>query len=104
MGLLEQGRALAPHAAFVFMTAFGSISTAVEAMKRGAENYLTKPLDLDAVSAVVTRATEKAQLSREAASLRGRLDRRFSMHGILGEHPAMQRMINAIEQRMAKAA
>jgi DNA-binding NtrC family response regulator len=98
MGLLEQGRPLAPHAAFVFMTAFGSISAAVEAMKRGAENYLTKPLDLDAVSAVVARAAEKAQLSREAASLRGRLDRRFSMSGILGEHPAMQRMISAIEQ------
>ena len=44
--LLEQGRPLAPHAAFVVMTAFGSIDTAVQAIQRGAENYLTKPLDL----------------------------------------------------------
>jgi DNA-binding NtrC family response regulator len=98
LGLLEQGRSLAPHAAFVVMTAFASIATAVEAIKRGAENYLTKPLDLDAVSALVGRAAERARLSREASDLRSRLDRRFSMHGILGEHPAMQRMIKAIEQ------
>ena len=96
--LLEQGRPLVPHAAFVVMTAFGSIDTAVEAIKRGAENYLTKPLDLDAVSALVLRACEKAKLSREANELRARLDQRFSVGNILGEHPAMQRLLKTIAQ------
>ncbi|HEX6243681.1 MAG TPA: sigma-54 dependent transcriptional regulator, partial [Polyangiales bacterium] len=96
--LLELGRARLPHAAFVVMTAFGSIETAVEAIKRGAENYLTKPLDLDAVSVHVLRATEKAKLSREAGELRARLDQRFQLGNILGDHPTMQRLVKTIAQ------
>jgi DNA-binding NtrC family response regulator len=96
--LLEQGRPLVPHAAFVVMTAFGSIETAVTAIKRGAENYLTKPLDLDSVSALVGRACERAKLSREASELRKRLDERFSVGNILGEHPSLQRLIKTIAQ------
>jgi DNA-binding NtrC family response regulator len=98
LGLLEHGRPLAPHAAFVVMTAFGTIDTAVQAIKRGAENYLTKPLDLDAVSALVMRAVEKAKLSREAAELRARVETRFSVGNILGEHPAMQRLLKTVVQ------
>ncbi len=98
LGLLEQGRPRAPHAAFVVMTAFGSIDTAVRAIQRGAENYLTKPLDLDAVSALVQRACEKAQLSREASELRKRVSERFDIGNILGEHPSMQRLLKTIAQ------
>ena len=98
LGLLEQGRPSAPHAAFVVMTAFGSIETAVRAIQQGAENYLTKPLDFDAVVALVGRACEKAQLSREAADLRRRVSERFDMGKILGEHPAMQRLLKAVAQ------
>jgi len=98
LGLLEQGRPLVPHAAFVVMTAFGSIDTAVHAIKLGAENYLTKPLDLDTVVALVGRACERAQLSREAAELRKRVAEKFEMGKILGEHPAMQRVLKTIAQ------
>ena len=96
--LLERGRELSPTTAFVVMTAFGSIDTAVEAIKRGAENYLTKPLDLDALSALVGRAMEKAKLASEAASLRERLDERFSFGQIIGDHPSMQRMLKTVAQ------
>jgi DNA-binding NtrC family response regulator len=98
LGLLERGRPLVPHAAFVVMTAFGSIDTAVQAIKAGAENYLTKPLDLDAVSALVMRAAEKAKLSREASELRARIDERFQVGNILGQHPAMQKLLKAVAQ------
>jgi DNA-binding NtrC family response regulator len=98
LGLIEQGRPRAPHAAFVVMTAFGSINNAVEALRRGAENYLTKPLDLEAVCVLVARAAEKARLSREASELRKRVAARFDMGNILGEHPAMQRMLKIIAQ------
>ncbi|MCA9610970.1 MAG: response regulator, partial [Myxococcales bacterium] len=64
--LLERGRELMPHGTFVVMTAFGSIDTAVAAIRRGAENYVTKPLDFDALGALVERAMEKAKLSAEA--------------------------------------
>ncbi|MEM1418092.1 MAG: sigma-54 dependent transcriptional regulator [Myxococcota bacterium] len=96
--LLERGKAERPMAAFVVMTAFGSIETAVEAIKRGAEHYLTKPLDMDAVSALVGRALEKARLAQEAADLRERVERRLSFGGILGDHPTMQRVLKMVGQ------
>jgi DNA-binding NtrC family response regulator len=96
--LLELAKPRAPHTAFVVMTAFGSIDTAVDAIKRGAENYLTKPLDLDAVSVLVMRAVEKAKLSRETVALRERLEQRFSVGNILGDHPSMQQLVKTIVQ------
>jgi len=98
LGLLERGRGLVPHAAFVVMTAFGSIDTAVHAIKHGAENYLTKPLDMEAVCAIVMRAVEKARLSREASELRGRVGARLNVGNILGEHPSMQRLLKTLLQ------
>ncbi len=98
LGLLKQGRERHPHVAFVVMTAFGTIDTAVEAIKSGAENYLTKPVDLDALSALVARAMEKAKLSEEAARLRGRLDERLALDNIVGDHPSMQRLGKLVAQ------
>jgi DNA-binding NtrC family response regulator len=98
IGLLEQGRQVAPHAAFVVMTAFGSIETAVAAIKKGADNYVTKPLDLDAVTAMVARACDKARLSREAADLREQLHGKFTFEHILGDHPSMQRVLKVVMQ------
>src|SRR5690606_17078581 len=63
--LCERGRAALPHATFVVMTAYGTIDTAIEAIKRGAENYVTKPIDIDALTALLARAMEKAKLSAE---------------------------------------
>jgi len=96
--LLREGRALAPDAVFVVMTAFGSIDTAVEAIKAGAENYLTKPLDVDAVLALVARALEKSELKIERTQLRERLGRRLKLGGIIGEHPSMQRLLKMVGQ------
>lgn len=96
--LLKRARAPAPHAAFVVMTAFGTIDTAVEAIKAGAENYLTKPLDMDALLALVERALEKSRLSTEAASLRSRLSERLSFDNIVGDHPSMQRLFKLLAQ------
>ncbi len=104
LGLLERGKKAAPNTAFVVMTAFGTIDTAVEAIKRGAENYLTKPLDFDALGALVARAMEKAKLSTEAASLRERLEKRFSFGEIIGDHPAMQRLLKTVAQVAASRA
>ncbi len=104
LGLLERGRKAAPRTAFVVMTAFGSIDTAIEAIKRGAENYVTKPLDFDALGALVARAMEKAKLASEAAALRERLEQRFSMGEIIGDHPSMQRLMKTVGQVAASRA
>ncbi len=98
IALIDKGRPLAPYAAFVVMTAFGTIDTAVQAIKGGAENYLTKPIDLNALHALVERALEKASLLREAAMLRERIDDHYQFDRILGEHPAMQRLLKMVAQ------
>src|SRR5688572_7633471 len=60
----------------VLMTAFGGVETAVTAMREGAADYLTKPLNLDELSIVLERALERRRLRREASELRGRLEER----------------------------
>ena len=63
--LMRKAREAGSETAFVMMTAYGSVQTAVEAMKAGAENYLTKPLDLNAVMVFLEKALEKRRLQRE---------------------------------------
>ena len=98
LSLIERGRPMSPHTTFIVMTAFATIDTAVQAIKLGAESYLTKPLELDAVIAIVDRALGRTRLSREAAQLRERVDERFQYGNILGEHPSMQRLMKNIAQ------
>jgi DNA-binding NtrC family response regulator len=98
LGLIERAKAVAPHTAFVVMTAFGSIDTAVTAIKLGAENYLTKPIDVETLSALVGRAMEKAKLAVETAQLRRRLDERLAFNNIVGTHPSMQRLFKLMAQ------
>ena len=98
LSLIERGRPMSPHTTFIVMTAFATIDTAVKAIKLGAESYLTKPLELDAVMAIVDRALDRTRLSREAAQLRERFDDRFQLNNILGEHPSMQRLMKNIAQ------
>ncbi len=98
LSLIERGRPMSPHTTFIVMTAFATIDTAVQAIKLGAESYLTKPLELDAVMAIVDRALNRTQLSREAAQLRQRVDDRFQFGNILGEHPSMQRLMKNVAQ------
>jgi DNA-binding NtrC family response regulator len=98
LSLIERGRPMSPHTTFIVMTAFATIDTAVRAIKLGAESYLTKPLELDAVIAIADRALERTRLSREAEHLRERVDDRFQLGNIIGEHPSMQRLMKNIAQ------
>jgi DNA-binding NtrC family response regulator len=98
ISLIREAKRKAPHTAFIVMTAFGSIETAVAAIREGAENYLTKPLDVDSVTTFVSRALEKVQLSREAADLRARVASRLHFDSILGDHPSMQRLLKMVRQ------
>ncbi|WP_236603977.1 sigma-54-dependent transcriptional regulator [Sandaracinus amylolyticus] len=98
LGLLDRGKAEYPETSFVVMTAFGTIDTAVEAIRRGAENYVTKPLDVGTVTALLARAMDKAKLAREASELRERLHETYDFSRILGEHPAMRRLTQVIAQ------
>jgi two-component system response regulator AtoC len=96
--LLELARSRAPHAAFLVLTTPDASDRAVAALKRGAHGYLTKPLELDVVAAQVMRACARARLSREASELRQRLAQRFALDNVVGEHPAMARVVRRVAQ------
>jgi DNA-binding NtrC family response regulator len=98
IAFMEKARVAAPGAVFVVMTAFGTISSAVEAMKKGAENYLLKPLDPEALSAVVDRAMEKARLVQEARRLRDRLRERNALSHIVSNDPKMTEVLELVAQ------
>lgn len=82
----------------IVITAYGSIDTAVEALKLGAYDYLTKPFDITKVKAITQKALEKTQLSKEIISLRSQLEERYNLKGIIGKSPEMQRIFEAIEK------
>jgi DNA-binding NtrC family response regulator len=83
---------------FVVMTAFGTIESAVEAVKKGAYQYLTKPLDTRVLTVVVERAVERAKLLAENHLLKDRLRDRNPEGRIVGRHPRMVEAIRMAEQ------
>jgi DNA-binding NtrC family response regulator len=98
IGLMEKAQAIAGDATFVVMTAFGSISNAVEAVKKGAYNYLTKPLDFGVLAVVVERAVERSRLLQENGRLRDRLRERNAFGHVIGSHPSMVKLLRLVEQ------
>ncbi|MFO0667786.1 MAG: sigma-54 dependent transcriptional regulator [Polyangiaceae bacterium] len=96
--LMEKVRAYVPSVVFVVMTAFGTISSAVQAVKRGAENYLTKPLDTEALTAVLERAMEKARLLQETRALRDRLRERNAFKHVVAGDPKTTAVFELVSQ------
>ena len=96
--LLEELQRCHPDTAVILVTAFGTIQQAVEAMRKGAIDYLTKPINLDRLVLLVQRACGRLALKRENRDLKEQLRRRFSVSGIIGQSEAMRRILHQIEQ------
>lgn len=77
----------------IMITAFGSVETAVEAMKVGAYDYITKPIDYEALELVVHRAMERQNLLEEVRTLRSALDQRYGFEGIIGRSKSILRVL-----------
>ena len=98
MELLDALRELEPTLPVIVMTAFGGADLAVEALRRGAFQYLTKPFRLEEVRVVVERAVGDRRLRRENASLRRLADERSGLPGLVGRSPALQQVVARIER------
>lgn len=86
-----------PDTEVVVMTAYGSIDTAVEAMRHGAYDYLTKPIDRERFPIVVDKALERHALTTENKQLRDRLETRTRFDHMVGESQPMQRVYSLVE-------
>ena len=96
--LLTQIKRDYPDINVVLMTAFGSVETAVEAMKHGASDYLTKPVKKDELIRVVERVIREAALRREVSRLRKEVHKEYSFHQILGKSKAIQAVFDLIRR------
>jgi DNA-binding NtrC family response regulator len=82
----------------IMMTAYGSVDLAVEAMKRGAYDFVTKPLNLDKVELLIARAVQSRKLEQENRALRAQVDERYGLENIWGESPALHDVLETIKQ------
>ncbi|MGH7905331.1 MAG: sigma-54-dependent transcriptional regulator [Candidatus Binataceae bacterium] len=96
--LLAQVRETYPASQVVVLTAHGTIESAVKAMKNGAFYYLTKPTDRETLVMTVAKAAELANLRQENFLLRTRLEGKFEIEGIVGQHPAIQEIIKIVRK------
>src|SRR3954469_21313558 len=77
LAILRKAREDLPDAEVVMITGYGDVKTAVEAIKQGAANYLTKPVDRDELRAIVQRAAQRLELARDNRDLKRQLEERF---------------------------
>jgi two-component system NtrC family response regulator len=94
LALLQELRAVNPDVPTVVMTAFGTVKTAVDAMKRGAADYLTKPIDLDELEVLIDRVLERRALLSENRALREQLETRYQLKGLETANPRMQEALS----------
>ncbi|MBL8292473.1 MAG: sigma-54-dependent Fis family transcriptional regulator [Bryobacterales bacterium] len=87
--LLKRVREDYPETVVIVVTAFGTVETAVEAMKSGAYDYLTKPIDGGALLLVVGRALEHVRMREEIQTLRSSLDKKYGFEQIIGKSPSL---------------
>jgi two-component system repressor protein LuxO len=103
LGLLAEIRAMPTPPPVVVMTAHGSVSTAVEAMRGGASDFLVKPFAAERLVVTLANVLERASLRREVASLAAGVDRR-GLAGFIGAAPAMQAVYRILESAAASRA
>ena len=98
MTLIDRALKLPHPPIAIMMTAYGTVDTAVEAMKRGAYDFVTKPLNLDKVEMLIARALQSRRMEQENRTLRQQVDERYGLENVIGESPAFREVLDTIRQ------
>tara|TARA_R100000027_G_scaffold67735_1_gene68287 strand:+ start:3215 stop:4579 length:1365 start_codon:yes stop_codon:yes gene_type:complete len=96
MSVIERTLTISPRPVCIMMTAYGNVETAVDAMKRGAYDFLTKPVSLEKLELLIERALKTEQLEKENQTLHQRLDQKFKFDEILGNSPKLQKILDTV--------
>ena len=96
MSVVEATVKLSPSPVCIMMTAYGDVQTAVEAMRRGAFDFLSKPLNLEKLELLIQRALRSRKLEEENVALHQRLDRTYGFEGILGKSAALEQVLDRV--------
>ena len=98
MEFLKSVRLEFPDTAIVIITAYGTIDTAVEAIKSGAYDYITKPIHPDELIALVNQVLERHRLTERVDALHGALTSRYGLHNLIGTSRAWKRVLNEVSR------
>ncbi|MGF1484668.1 MAG: sigma-54-dependent transcriptional regulator [Opitutales bacterium] len=98
MKVIDRTLKLSQRPIVIMMTAYGSVETAVEAMRRGAFDFVTKPVSLDKVDLLIQRALKSRRTEEENVRLHERLDQRFSFQGLVGHSQALEQVTEQVRQ------
>lgn len=98
MEVLKYVKEHSPESICIILTGYGTIKSAVEAIKNGAFDYLTKPVKMDEIIITLGRALEYRNLKRENTNLRNQLKKKYQFKNIIGESPLMQRVFETVEK------
>jgi two-component system nitrogen regulation response regulator GlnG len=93
---LSQAKLIQPDLAVIIITAYGTMMTAIEAMKWGAYDYLTKPFDVEELEMTVQKALKTQALARENVELRANLRRKYDINNLVGSSEKMQEVYKTI--------
>src|SRR5271166_3476918 len=96
--VIDRALALPNKPAVLMMTAYGNIDTAVEAMRRGAVDFLTKPVNIERLDVLIRRALKAKTLEVEVKQLHERLDEKFDLGGIVGNSPLLKEVIERVKK------
>jgi len=95
--ILKEVKSLNPETQVILITAYGSIDSAVTAMKEGASDYLTKPFSMDELLLIIKRILRIRELEEENRSLRKKVEEKFGLEGLVGKSPQMIKIYDLIE-------
>ncbi len=98
MQLIDRALTLPRPPVCIMMTAYGSVDTAVEAMKHGAYDFITKPLNIDRLEILINRALRSRQTEQENRELRQQVEQRFGLENLIGNSAAMNEVFDVIRQ------
>ena len=96
--VIKESQTLNSQGVGILITGYGTIKSAVDAMKAGAYDYVTKPFQIDEIKIVIERALEHHRLQRENVSLRKQLKRKYKFENIIGDSEAIQEVFQMIEK------
>ncbi len=96
LDLLEEAKKMLPLTPVIIITAFGTIGSAIQAMKMGAFDYITKPFQMDELKLTVKKALENRFLKKEVVRLKREVESRYQFHLLIGKSPSMQKVYDLI--------
>jgi DNA-binding NtrC family response regulator len=98
LDLLEETKQISPLTPVVIITAFGTIESAIQAIKMGAYDYVTKPFQMDELVLTVKKALENRLLKKEVVRLKREVESKYQFHHLIGKSPLMQKVYDLIER------